>query len=502
MNCLREFSDVFQKVLFGEAVLTINLIKWMHHRSFSISSVKDLTVFPSFLRKMRSRSGTDAALVSSCLNEIVSLSTADSIRSGQDMVELGYLLSRCSSLQKLSISRYATESVVRTIADNCPFLTSCSLHFENTYDHEVFARLCMKCTKLEHLAMTRRPTNIDMMCILVHCRSLKTLTVTNAQVFSLNFFLIHFRGEFIAKEVYWPANIVRLLLLTQSSRLQYVSTMTSLWREVPVGLLCPNLVELNLHSIEDGIVNLNHFLKEVPNLRVFDLRTNYSLLNDETLLTMALSCKEVRSLTLRSLRYASVGTLRTLFTALTQLSSLLLKNVPASSHTMEVLSVLTHHPTLTFLSVQSSALKSDELDSLCPHLQKVNALLLDSGEFIGDTNLTSIAVNCYLLTEFKCNNSQFIRDSGILKLMQCCGGTLRVLDLANCTRITDDSIASLTTFGGRLRHLNIMRCQRISLDGVVALVSSMRLLRKLFTSYYEEFLRKHASEDLDFNPNN
>ena len=91
-------------------------------------------------------------------------------------------------------------------------------------------------------------------------------------------------------------------------------------------------------------------------------------------------------------------------------------------------------------------------------------------EWVTDDCLSHLSVSGKIksVALFRCWR---LTDAGLSSFMKRNGGTLRFLELAGCTKITDDTLRSINRFCPRLQYLDLTRCPLITDIGLNFIVS-------------------------------
>lgn len=106
------------------------------------------------------------------------------------------------------------------------------------------------------------------------------------------------------------------------------------------------------------------------------------------------------------------------------------------------------------------------------HGGTLEVLNLDGCEKITDTSLMKIAENCLFLTDLDVSKCS-ITDNGLAFLARAKNLNLQILSLSCCSRVTDKSLPSLGKLGKTLLGLNLQHCSGISNNLVDLLVERL-----------------------------
>eukprot|EP00760_Papus_ankaliazontas_P018037 PhM_4_TR17419/c0_g1_i1/m.29403 len=144
-------------------------------------------------------------------------------------------------------------------------------------------------------------------------------------------------------------------------------------------------------------------------------------------------------------------------------------------------SLLRHNPDgLVHLDVsRCTMLTSRAMSQLCTaHRLTLRSLNVSLCRGI-DAGVALAAARGRALSELTLSWCRSLNDVTLKGIMEHCGANLVVLDVAQCTRITDDSLISISQEAARLRRLDVSGCIGVSDLGIAAVVRGCRALDSL-----------------------
>ncbi|CAJ1975471.1 unnamed protein product [Sphenostylis stenocarpa] len=119
------------------------------------------------------------------------------------------------------------------------------------------------------------------------------------------------------------------------------------------------------------------------------------------------------------------------------------------------------------------------------HGGTLELLNLDGCRKITDASLVAIAHNCLLLNDLDVSKCA-ITDAGIAVLSNARQLTLQVLSLSNCSGVTSKSEPSLTNLGQTLVGLNLQNCNSIGCNTVELLVENLWRCGDILHAFYAD----------------
>lgn len=356
----------------------------------------------------------------------------------------------CHRLEKLDLSNCPsiTDKALVAIAKNCPSLTSLNVEGCQNVGNEALQAIGQFCTNLSSLNVKDCPLVSDQGVASLMSQTsfvLKKLKLQGLNITDMSLAVIGHYGLALTDLIL--ANLQNVnergfWVMGNTQGLQHLKSMTI--------SSCRGVTDLAVLAVAKGC----------PNLKQFVLKKG-AFLSDNGLMSFAKSAMSIESLQLEEChRITQIGFLGLLLNCGPQLKAVAMSNCFGFKDM-----------TLGFpLPNVSTPLRSITVRN-CPGL--------------GDLTLTMLSKLCPRLQCVNFTSLPAITDAGLLSLVESCdvGDGLVKVGLARCINITDDGIVSLAkTHGGTLEVLNLEGCGKVTDASMLALADGCLVLSELDVS--------------------
>lgn len=372
----------------------------------------------------------------------------------------------CHSLEKLDLCQCPSISNrgLVAIAENCPNLTALTIESCSNIGNESLRAIGSCCPKLQSIAIRDCPLVGDQGIASLVSSASSALTKMKLQVLNITDYSLasigHYGKSIMSLVLSGLQNVSQkgFWVMGNAKGLQTLSSLTI--------TSCRGTTDVSLEAVGKGCPNLKHMC----------LR-KCLFVSDNGLVAFAKAAGSLESLHLEECnRITQTGILNALSNSKAKLKSLsVVKCMGIKDMPLEA-AILSPCESLRSLSIRSCpGFNSSSLamvGKLCPQLHHLD---LSGHSDITDLALMPLLESCEAgLVKVNLSDCVNLSDEVIVALARLHGGTLEVLNLEGCKKVTDASLFAIADNCLFLNDLDVSKCS-ISDSGVAALSSGLHL---------------------------
>lgn len=354
----------------------------------------------------------------------------------------------CHSLEKLDLCQCPSISNrgLVAIAESCPNLTALTIESCSNIGNESLQAIAKFCPKLQSITIKDCALVGDQGIASLLSSASTVLTKVKLQALNITDYSVAVIGHYgkaitnlvlcglqnVSQKGFW--------VMGNAQGLQTLSSLTI--------TSCRGITDVSLEAVGRGCPNLKHMCIR-----------KCCFVSDNGLVAFAKAASSLESLQLEECnRITQIGILTALSSSNSKLKSVSLVKCMGIKDLSTEFPVLSPCESLRCLSIRS-----------CPGF--------------GSTSLAMVGKLCPQLHHLDLSGLCGITDAGLLPLLECCEAGLAKVNLSECLNLTDEVVFALARLhGGTLELLNLDGCQKISDASLVALSDSCPLLNDLDVS--------------------
>ncbi|KAL9230268.1 hypothetical protein vseg_005643 [Gypsophila vaccaria] len=378
----------------------------------------------------------------------------------------------CHRLEKLDLSNCPsiTDKALVAIARNCPSLTSLSVEGCPNVGNEALQAIGQFCSNLKSLNIKDCPLVSDqgVASLMSHATfAVNRLKLQGLNITDMSLAVIGHYGKSLTDLVL--ANLQNVnergfWVMGNTQGLHHLKSVTI--------SSCRGVTDLAVEAVGKGC----------PNLKQFSLKKS-AFLSDNGLMSFAKAAMSLESLQLEEChRITQIGFFGLLLNCGSKLKALALSNCFGFKDMILGFPLPNLSTPLRSITVRNCPGLGDltltMLAKLCPHLQSVNFTALPA---ITDAGLLSLVESCDVgdgLVEVGLSRCINITDDVIVFLAKAHGGTLEVLNLDGCGKVTDTSLVAIADQCLVLSELDVSKCA-VTDFGIASLARSKQIILRI-----------------------